>query len=264
MATSPSGNSQPQAEASALPLGWTRIQRGRKRPADGMTDDNDGTVADWFCCDDPACRKTKPVIAQAAIQPKDKEDELRRIRGTGIFCLTDNDPSWFQGYFFPGSSSTGTSTGTNRLSARSKSKPWGLLCIQEEIDDCLQCSEGGYRQLSISLTPFGVPAESVKQQTFKDIAWTGGDMMRLQQSGSSSAVTMEADQLLTGKPAVPYVEKIFGSLLRTLREGEACDSGTGVLDLMPNVAVVIGKMEVTVEIAKLTPSKMSNDDLFDD
>jgi hypothetical protein len=76
-------------------------------------------------------------------------------------------------------------------------KPFGLLCIQEEIDECLQCQDGGYRQISMTINTFpnertkntaGIEQQTKKSScTLKNNVWTGGDMMRLLLLPSSSS-----------------------------------------------------------------------------
>ena len=56
---------------------------------------------------------------------------------------------------------------------------------------------------------------------------------------------METDCLWTGKKAVPYVEKYFGSLVDKLREN-ADDS---VLEVLPELAIVTGPMTLQLPVA---------------
>jgi len=58
-----------------------------------------------------------------------------KIDGQAIFCLHDDNPNWIQGYFV----------------AKGSTKPWGMLAIQEDVDDCMICCAGGYRRLSLTV-----------------------------------------------------------------------------------------------------------------
>lgn len=162
---------------SSLPLDWTRL----RRTSQGVTSEND-----VVCCADPAsCRhrfSTRPLLSTAELDEVDS-DKSNEVRGQAIFCLHDDDPSWIQGYFI----------------ARGSTKPWGMLAVQEQIDDCLACSEGGYRRLSLTvyhhrMNPGRRRRENEKPWKIEGIDWTGGDMMSLYHP---EFVNMESDILLT-------------------------------------------------------------------
>lgn len=202
------------------------------------------------------------------------------------------------------------STSSNKQLDQSWIKPWGLLCIQEEIDECLQCQDGGYRQISMTVNTFQkgtktniVDVEQMKKSahTLNNIVWTGGDMMRLLLLSQSSAFTqgvdessngnntkngsiaateqkkkqndcvilsVETDKVYTGVKTVPFIEKYFGSLVRQLsliqeennsnidinnieqslnQNNRKIFKKSNVLELMPNVAIVIGTMKLCLE-----------------
>jgi hypothetical protein len=180
----------------------------------------------------------------------------RRVVGQAVFCLPDSDSDWFQGYLFE----TNSSSSSNN---NNKQQQFGLLCETQEIDACLECEAGGYREIRMQVTEFGT---TTKQYNIPNIEWTGGDMMRLlvtptttsfssKSSDSSDTshclVRMQADTIWTGTDATPRVETIFASLLRNLRRNQDDDNTNNnnnnnatVADLMPNVAVVSGTMEL--------------------
>jgi hypothetical protein len=157
------------------------------------------------------------------------------IRGQVVFCLHDTNPSWLQGYFIP----------------KGSNKPWGLLAVQEVIDDCLECIDGGYRRLSLTVFHRHRRQKSSKIQ---HVDWTGGDMMRL----SHPDLTMEADRLWTGPRALPYVNKYFKRLVTKLRD-ECCETdeeSNDILEWMPQVAVITGSMSLVLP----KEEKSSDDD----
>jgi hypothetical protein len=152
----------------------------------------------------------------------------KTVQGKVVFLLPDTNPSWCQGYlFFP-----------------SQSKPWGLLAVQTDLDECLQCADGGYRQIRLKVSTYNAQKDILDFQT---VEWFGGDMMRL----VNETVRMTPMQLSTGKAAIPFCEGIFGSLLRQLRmqtddtaiAGSPCST---VLEMLPDVAVIVGSMELVV------------------
>jgi hypothetical protein len=239
----------------ALPLDWTRIQRNVKRPRLGSGDkDNNNNDTDPFCCDDATCsrREHGPGSFRGGdnsegIAPllKTKKESVQTtpatttVSGQVVFCLPDTDPSWFQGYFFLNGRSS------------SSSKPWGLLVEQTDLDECLQCADGGYRQVKLQVSTFNngghKNAGSAKQEqySFDTIEWTGGDMMRLE----SETCRMIPSQLWTDDAAVSHIETFFGSFLRQLRMDPDVSDTAAVLDLMPDVAVIVGSMELVVPAA---------------
>lgn len=201
------------ARREAFPLGWTRVQRKRK------------VTAEEACCDDPASC-TRSIRPRVELQHSNsRADPSLTINGNVVFCLHDSNPSWLQGYFIP----------------KGSNKPWGLLAVQEEIDDCLECADGGYRRLS--LTVFHKQRRQ-KSSKIQHVDWTGGDMMRL----SHSDLKMEADKLWTGTSALPYVKKYFKSLVEKLG-GECCDEvdqKNNILEWMPHIAVITGYMSLVL------------------
>jgi hypothetical protein len=214
---------------TTLPLGWTRVQRKRPR-VDGdqsINNDNSNGVSINAHCDDPACQRLAAQWAEDARLFNTARHE--KYTGKAIFLLLENNPQWMQGYFFP--------DGTRRS--------WGLLAEQQAVDDCLQCSEGGYRVLSIKVYRYKA-SESESTISMNNIEWTGGDMMRL----NSPSVTMQATECYTGDQAAQLAEQIFASVLHKLNaKVDLSDSGnTSTLDLIPDIAVVKGSMELRIEI----------------
>jgi len=144
------------------------------------------------------------------------------ILGKAVLCMHEMDPEWFQGYFFVPNSS----------------KPWGLLCKQQSIDDCLKCEEGGYRELSVKVYSYNQSKPSI----ISDVQWTGGDMIRLLQP--NGALRFEPDQALTGNEACSFVDSLFSGLLQRLKTEGDFDESSTVLDIIPDVAIVLGILEI--------------------
>jgi len=243
---------------SSLPLDWTRMNR-RNQVIGGDKGD--------FCCVNPdSCRRRsrirpltteireKSPIVTTTINGNDDgvvTETSKKIDGRAIFCLHDDDPSWIQGYFI----------------SRGSKKPWGMLAIQEEVDDCMACSTGGYRRLSLTVyhrshghhRQFSSKTDSSHSDSIRtktddskndsckidDVDWTGGDMMTL---CHPRYVDMEAERLLTGKKALPMMHKYFQGLLNRLEEECHVTEGSSVLDWLPNVAIVTGPMTLTLPI----------------
>jgi hypothetical protein len=243
----------------ALPLEWTKIQRKRPR-LDGDEDNANNNDTDIFCCDDATCSRRGPpgsfrgghssegISDSAPLKPDSvKTPATTTVSGKVVFCLPDTDPSWFQGYFF--------------LNGRNSSscKPWGLLAVQSDLDECLQCEDGGYRQVNLQVSTYSGHA-ATDQYSFDTIEWTGGDMMRLE----SETCRMIPSQFLTDRAAVSHTEQFFGSLLRKLRMDSDVSDTASVLDLMPEVSVVVGTMELLVPAAAMRHFGNNDDDgLFD-
>ena len=199
----------------------------------------------------------------------------RVLAGTAVVCLTDPDADWFQGYLFVSGTTPHISTSTTY---------YGLLGRIQELDECLQCADGGYRELTLQVNAMGGPTTIHKDTNpsaaetfqFSNIAWTGGDMMRLRSSRGTAvastttaattndapSVRMDAERVETGRPAYQCIQAMFGSLVRRLRQHatkeqqlgsshDEVDPGSNlkhesVADLMPNAAVVTGRMELRI------------------
>lgn len=177
---------------SSLPLDWTRMHCRRRRGRNSVV--SKGTTTNT--------RSENGVVVKAETTPN-------QFDGRAIFCLHDDDPNWIQGYFIP----------------KGSKKPWGMLAVQEEVDDCLACSMGGYRRLSLTVyhhsqdqklpsssknhsddvgsADTGRKTSSGKKKSCKidDVDWTGGDMMSLHHP---LYVDMQAEILLTVSCRVPY------------------------------------------------------------
>lgn len=187
-----------ELDSPSLPLDWTRVKRRVVSPKHSVDQDQD------TCC---------PLTFSVGLN-----EQL--VQGLGVFCLHQKDPRWFQGYFF---------------NDECNGKPWGILAVQEELDDCMWSSDGGYRRCSLTVFPY--PAR--RKILINGVEWTGGDMIRL----SNDKVNLQPERMLTGRQAVPHVEKIFGGLLEKFRKHSADKDLSSVLDVLPDVVVVSGPMK---------------------
>lgn len=275
---------------SSLPLDWTRMKNGRKRRRSNDDDDDE-------CVKDPTnCRCSRRhvrsnngaasaiLLPASASAPSSFQQQTTVLEGQAIFCLHDLDPQWVQGYFVPQRSSSNNSNDTisrnNNYNHKKQQQPWGLLAVQEEIDDCLACADGGYRQVSLTVYPptattttttstdssiaatdatatADAASSSQRQRSkpiriAKNIDWTGGDMMTLYHP---EHLEMAAEQLLTGDKAVPLLKKYFRGLLQRLKQQQElvvggddddASAAANVLDWLPNVAVVKGSMRLVL------------------
>ncbi len=180
-----------------LPLDWTRL--GQQ------------------CCEDPiSCRQRHrtPLTSRGTV-----------VRGHAVFCMHENDPSWFQGYFIPDHSR----------------RPWGMLAVQEEVEDCLACADGGFRRIALTIYPPD-PMEPIRLRT---VDWTGGDMIQLKHE----RLDMEAHRLWTGPSSLSYVQRYFQGLISKLRQEYNVDESTSVLEWLPDVAVVVGTMTLVPQVS---------------
>ena len=170
------------------------------------------------------------------------------MKGTGIFCLHEIECKWFQGHFIP------SSHNMNKVST------FGILAVEyEDVDECLICSDGGYREIYMTILSSKVKADRGENDDSRgnnkerrklevhQLECTGGDMLRISSKESSQKkelgiqVLFEADRIFTGKKAALLVQKYFSSLVSN--ESMSNDS---VLDLLPDCAVVTGDMELKV------------------
>ncbi|KAJ0406163.1 hypothetical protein ATCC90586_001209 [Pythium insidiosum] len=80
----------------------------------------------------------------------------RSVRGRALLCFPPHG-RWFQGYVLPG--------GTEQL---------GLLGVEEEVDACVQCPDGGYQRFCVTVTDFENGQELQVMVTKR-----GGELCRL-------------------------------------------------------------------------------------
>ena len=206
-------------DPSSLPLDWTRVSRKRAFTTNGTS-----------CCTGGACRhgrrgsSSTPNSENSTTGNNDNQASTTRLyRGQVIVCLTDSNPEWFQAYLF----------------LQDEDTTWGLLGVQQEIDECLQCSQGGYRVITLRVTT----TTTTDQVTFPNVEWTGGDMMDLNGPG----IVMQARKIMTGAHAVPVLEGVFSGIVRQVQASLNDDNDEhpwDPLQVFPELTIVVGSMEL--------------------
>ena len=175
----------------SLPLDWTRMG-GRGK-------------GDSFRASQQSRKRIRPLsnisdICKVVPETNTTTPSNTTFDGRAIFCLHDNDdPAWIQGYFVP----------------KGSNKPWGMLAVREEVDDCMACCMGENRRLSLTVYHRGYDRLSASDNVrnhgddtnirskrnkrtscckIGGVEWTGGDMIALYHPHS---VDMQAEVLLT-------------------------------------------------------------------
>lgn len=235
-------------EPLPLPLGWTQIKRKKRRKTDDDAHSTDKEDGDW-CCEDPNCK----IDINTGSKSSEKTNEMCvDLEGTAVFCLHELDCKWFQGQFFVKSRNT-------RGKRLKQTKSFPLLAKQRnDVDDCLACRDGGYKELDITVyvkSSTALNKTERKSICLEKLICTGGDMMRIQAdgeqkyeyaSGTSSSIQkglvsldFDADQVITGKKVETIVEKYFPSLI---------DTGTAesVIEQLPDCAIVVGTQKMAL------------------
>ena len=220
-----------------LPLDWTRVVRNKKMKQTVTQTAESSLCSSLFSGNNGvascSCRSpTEDFLIEASQQQ-------RVIKGIGIFCLHDIDATWFQGYFFPEATNT--------------TKPIGLLATPREMDECVQCADGGYREFDLTVYL------STKKQVVPIIC-TGGEMMRIRPMSLSKVnIAFDAIIVYTGDKTIPYLENNFSSLVTKqrnllLQQQEHASEVDEIqqlsaLDLLPDCAIVRREMLLTSSIS---------------
>lgn len=192
---------------------------------------------DWtqLSCVDPNCR-VRHSRPRGNTSHQDLDSPTTVHHGTAIFCLTEADPEWFQGYFWCPTLSP---------------KPIGIVAVQQPLNECLECEMGGYRVLNLTLqSPKTTISHSQTPITLKDVEWTGGDMVRL----DHPQVQVVPCRVRTGTQAVPLVERFFGSLVQQCATPEA----SSVLEVFPDVSIVQGDLVLVWDLTETGESRKTS------
>ena len=233
--------------SAPLPLGWTRINKRKRKIVTNSNDENDEGI-DFFCCEDPNCneRQDKDNSKSKEIVEKEKQEDEKEpknrtasLSGKGLFCLHTLDCKWFQGHFIPA-----------RMNASSS---FGLLAVErDDIDECLQCRDGGYKEIDLTFLSASKKWKKESSDSNKKrkklkvdrLTCTGGDMLRIANSDLTSndnvEVKFNADRVITGMPVESLVRRYFPNLLTKATNTES------VLEILPDCAIVIGDMSIRV------------------
>lgn len=226
-----------------LPLGWTQIKRKKRRKTDDDSKLEEGV--EW-CCEDPNC---KIDVNTGSKSTETNKEMCVDLEGTAVFCLHELDCKWFQGQFFVKSRNT-------RGKRLKQTKAFALLAKQrDDVDDCLACRDGGYKELDITVYMKSSAKTERKSICLEKLICTGGDMMRIQAdgqqkyeyaSGTSSSIQkglvsldFDADQVITGKKVETLVEKYFPSLIDK-------STAESVTEQLPDCAIVVGAQKMVL------------------
>jgi len=209
----------------------------------------------------------------------------------------DESKIWFQGRFFP---SIGGSTNANNARGAKKSisptsvlsssthdaaatpnfrmdNSWGLLATQNVVvDECLTCSEGGYRELDITFIQQKQQSSSSSyarsnngssnnkkkvRWVSQDVVWTGGNMMMLSTDPYTSSTTsistdepgmkFDTQKLMEGEKAIEVATKYFPSMVKRLQiHNVTNDNDDESTDkMMDDAMILIGDMEVVAPVS---------------
>mmetsp|Transcript_2401 Transcript_2401/g.5195 ORF Transcript_2401/g.5195 Transcript_2401/m.5195 type:complete len:328 (-) Transcript_2401:77-1060(-) len=248
-------------------LGWTKIslpcpvsERAKERRSRGRN----------------APVNSRKVVGKAIFFLHDPNARLSETKIDGHADNVGENTTWFQGRFFPSSGMQSRirhdsdSVQTKQDAPITAKNSWGLLGIQNVvIDECLRCSEGGYRELDLTFIQHIISLESGEKKkntwTAKSIVWTGGDMMRL--STDDAGVKFEPTSMFGGSRARDIGEKYFPSLLKLLLQNVSNNCGCEDIedDTLSEAIAVIGDMEIEVPASSFAiKDTNSNVDLSSD
>jgi len=164
-----------------------------------------------------------------------------------------------------------------------KPTPFGILAVEQEVDACLGCADGGYRKLTVSifqheeanvkasvlsnrlrLLDYAEKNDNGKQPIIIPSYATGGDMMRIRSDDSSlrqmhseifsksiqsSLLNFDADRVITGIETQKYLEKYFKKIVKKVRASDL-NAGNDLKPswkLLPDCAIVLGRMGVCMK-----------------
>ena len=308
-----------------LPMGWTQIRRrppaslpgedGGDRPLmktrisdklgfsmKGISRDDPGgktssnyrveRTTDTYCCPDPTCIRNLSQVAadsadtaaSVAAYVASGGPPVATLQGMSVLLLPSIESRWFQGHFVP--QSTHLNGSIKRSTNFGSIRPIGLLAVErDDTDECLQCRDGGYREVDLTILGPSGGAGGRKRRTFDRSICTGGDMIRLRAgrmadqdptrptSPSIEGVAFDAERVLTGRKAAPYLVRYFSSIVTKMMEEDAASanndgggreeivSPVGVdgltchevkaLEALPDCAIILGEMICTVPVSLL-------------
>ena len=213
---------------SDLPLDWTRMKRQCSNVEHLRRRDRAMSAFD-----------PKRSIQIDVVDESDDDNPFICLAGRAIFCLHEINAEWFQGQFLPLNSS--------------RVRSLGLLCTLREMDDCMVCLDGGYRELDVKVIRFGgSEGSSIPREQVIQCLSTGGDMMRMRSEDTlhvDSRLSFDAEKVIVGTKSVPYLMKYFRSLVREVFP-ESFQNEANVaneLDIrLPNCVIAIGAMILRV------------------
>lgn len=277
-------SSKNKAAAPPLPLGWTQVTRKDTRGGDSNCIKNEAhqrnkkrlqriinrSNSNNTNSSSSVIENNNPAKPQE--QPKNgNTNEYIHLKGKALFCLHEIDCTWFQGHFIL--------DGTNGVKSLAN-KSLGLLAVQREMDACMECLDGGYRELDLTI----IRHKPQRRKSIVPCVSTGGDMIRLRsddgrfaagaegnsneqqlllgrnaansisRGGSATngihSAQFDADRVLTGVEALKMLQSYFQPLLRRVSIGSNNNNSSRELsadelsELLPDCAVVVGSMMI--------------------
>lgn len=212
------GQKRKKEKADDLPIGWTTISRIRKEKK------SSDVLANEYCCEDPTCKNSYTPTISPEIESNQLPAELMSLSGLAFFCIHSLSTKWFQGRFVP-----------------THGKPISLLVQQRnDLDDCLQCADNGYREIDLSIFSRFCDTEGTRQNIcLEKLKCTGGDMLRVVDVESN--LLFDAERIVTGITTISIVEKYFKNIIPSMEENQT------LLDVLPDVAIVIGEMKLRLK-----------------
>lgn len=312
-----------KTKAPDLPMGWTQIRRRppaslpgedggdtslmKTRISDKIgfsmkgisRDGTDGKMSgnyrvemttDTYCCPDPTCIRNLSQVAadsadtaaSVAAYVASGGPPVATLQGMSVLLLPSIESRWFQGHFVP--QSTHLNGSVKRSTNFGSIRPIGLLAVErDDTDECLQCRDGGYREVDLTILGPSGGAGDRKRRTFDRSICTGGDMIRLRAgrmadqdptrptSSSIEGVAFDAERVLTGRKAAPYLVRYFSSIVTKMMEENAASGNDGAgreefspvgvdgltchetkaLEALPDCAIILGEMICTVPVSLL-------------
>ena len=196
------------------------------------------------------------AMSENKTNSRESDDKTCTLEGKAVFCLHDIDCEWFQGHFIPSGN-----TGWKGQEALHIPASLGILCIQKRMDECMVCADGGYRELDMKVIRF----RKAKNFSIPCIS-TGGDMLRIRsdnmsedkgnrRSITSRSVAFDTKRVLTGYEAIPFLRRFFKKIIRQiLSDNIEYVSDNDLLELLPDIAIVVGEMAISAEKSFMLPT----------
>ena len=251
-------------------------------------------TADTYCCPDPTCIRNLSQVAadsadtaaSVAAYVASGGPPVATLQGMSVLLLPSIESRWFQGHFVP--QSTHLNGSIKRSTNFGSIRPIGLLAVErDDTDECLQCRDGGYREVDLTIlgpSGGGGGGGERKRRTFDRSICTGGDMIRLRAgrmadqdptrptSPSIEGVAFDAERVLTGRRAAPYLVRYFSGIVTKMMEENSANGNDGggreeivspvgvdgltchevkALEALPDCAIILGEMICTVPVSLL-------------
>ena len=219
---------QEEHQPQLLSLEWTQVQRKRtrtsvtgrssdartgnelnkKHPRSSVDENTEEEDAEDDCVN-ANCRRCIPKSYNLNLSPPSPSPEgntHRHLSGKVIFCLPDQDCEWFQGYYFPFDNDE-----TDFFELPSIRSPYyGLLCtVKQDVDECLQCTEGGYREIAtIKLTLMNDRRNIATNRQALRLSLRPTDAQGHSEQGEIGDAAVESNTILPSNEPTPHLKRI--------------------------------------------------------